>query len=52
LCAYIEGITGSLKNIFVIHGEESQSVAFGKTLQELRPKADLLVPIPGQVVEF
>jgi metallo-beta-lactamase family protein len=48
---YAEAITGDIRKIFVIHGEENQSVAFGKTLQQMRPKADVLVPQLRQIVE-
>jgi hypothetical protein len=46
------GLKGSVQKIFVIHGEESQSIAFGETLKGLRPKADVLVPELGQMVEI
>jgi len=52
LAGYVQATKGDLRNIFVIHGEESQSLAFGKTLQGLRPKAQVVVPTQGQVVEI
>jgi hypothetical protein len=36
----------------VIHGEESSSLAFGEALQALKPQAEVVVPQPGQIVEF
>jgi len=41
---YVEALTGELKKIFVVHGEESQALAFGETLRTLRPKAEVVVP--------
>jgi metallo-beta-lactamase family protein len=52
LSAYVRSLSGSLRRITVIHGEESQALAFADTLRELRPGADVLVPERGQVVEF
>lgn len=49
---YIEGIDGNIKKIAVIHGEESQALAFGETLRQIRPKADVLVPSYQQVMEI
>ena len=41
---YVEAITGDLKKISVVHGEEAQALAFAETLRALRPKAEVLVP--------
>ena len=49
---YVEGIGGDLKRITVIHGEESQALAFAETLRGLKPKAEVLVPEYKQAVEF
>jgi metallo-beta-lactamase family protein len=48
---YVEAITGHIKKIAVIHGEEEQSLAFGETLREMKPKAEVLVPEYQQVWE-
>jgi metallo-beta-lactamase family protein len=48
---YVEAIGGDLKKIAVIHGEESQALAFGEALRALKPKADVLVPEYQQVME-
>jgi metallo-beta-lactamase family protein len=37
-------ITGNLKGIFVIHGEEEAAQAFAGTLRELHPQANVVVP--------
>ena len=49
---YVEGITGDLKRISVIHGEESQALAFAETLRALRPKAEVLVPEYQQTLDL
>src|SRR5262249_48780506 len=41
---YVEAISGEIKKISVIHGEESQGLAFAQTLREMKPKAEVLVP--------
>jgi metallo-beta-lactamase family protein len=48
---YVEAITGDIKKIAVIHGEESQAMAFGETLREMRPKVEVVVPEYRQVME-
>jgi metallo-beta-lactamase family protein len=41
---YVENLTGDIKKIFVVHGEESQAMGFGETLRSMKPKAEVLVP--------
>jgi len=48
---YVDGIGGDIKKIAVIHGEESQALAFARTLREIRPKAEVSVPEYQQVLE-
>ncbi len=48
---YVEGLNGDLKKIAVIHGEETQCLAFAETLKSLRPKAEIMVPEYQQVME-
>jgi metallo-beta-lactamase family protein len=48
---YVEGISGNLKKICVIHGEESQALAFAETLRGMKPKAQVIVPVYQQIVE-
>jgi metallo-beta-lactamase family protein len=52
LTRYVQGLNGNLKRIFVIHGEEEQSLPFAETLHGLKPKADVLVPERSQKVEI
>jgi metallo-beta-lactamase family protein len=49
---YVEGISGNIKRICVIHGEESQALAFAQTLRGMKPKAQVVVPDYRQVVEI
>jgi metallo-beta-lactamase family protein len=52
LRAYVKALTGNIKKISVIHGEESQCLAFAETLRAMKPKAEVVVPNYKQVVEF
>ncbi len=47
---YVEGITGDLKKISVIHGEESQALPFAETLRAMKLGAEVIVPEYKQVV--
>lgn len=49
---YVEGISGDIKKIAVVHGEAEQSFAFAETLRGMRPKAEVVVPEYGQKIEF
>jgi metallo-beta-lactamase family protein len=49
---YVEGISGDIKKIAVVHGEESQSLAFAETLRGIKPRAEVIVPEYGQRIEF
>jgi len=51
LSRYVKGLTGDIKQIFVIHGEEEQSLAFAETLRGLKPGAHVTVPTPRQTIE-
>ncbi|HTS16326.1 MAG TPA: MBL fold metallo-hydrolase [Verrucomicrobiae bacterium] len=44
LRAWVEQVTGSLRGIFVIHGEEPQAMALAEALRDLRPQANVRVP--------
>jgi metallo-beta-lactamase family protein len=49
---YVERMTGDFKKISVIHGEESQALAFAATLRGMKPKAQVIVPEYRQVVDI
>ncbi len=49
---YVQKISGNLKKIVCIHGEESQCLAHAETLRGMKPKAEVIVPEYKQVVEI
>ena len=49
---YVATIGGSLKKIAVVHGEESQSMAFAGVLRALKPHAEVVVPEYQQVMKM
>lgn len=48
---YVEAIGGNITRIAVVHGEETQALAFGETLRSLKPKARVLVPEYRQIMD-
>jgi len=52
LSRYLERLDGALRKIVVIHGEETQSLAFADTVRQLKPSAEVVVPEQQQTVEF
>ena len=46
---YVEALNGRLKKIFIVHGEESQSLAFAETLKTLKPDAEVFAPRQAEV---
>jgi metallo-beta-lactamase family protein len=49
---YVEAITGDIKKIAVVHGEEAQALAFAETLRGMKPNAEVLVPDYQQTLEI
>jgi metallo-beta-lactamase family protein len=49
---YVENLTGNVRRIFCIHGEESQCLAHAETLRQMKPKAQVIVPEYQQVAEI
>jgi metallo-beta-lactamase family protein len=49
---YVQKVSGNLKKIICIHGEESQCLAHAETLRAMKPKAEVIVPEYKQVVEI
>ncbi len=49
---YVERLTGDIKKIAVVHGEESQALAFVETLKQMKPKAEVFAPVYRQMAEF
>ncbi len=52
LRAWAEKITGPLRGIFVIHGEEPQALAFAETLRSLHPQSNVRAPQFSESVEL
>jgi metallo-beta-lactamase family protein len=52
LRAWAEQVTGSLRGIFVIHGEETPAMTFAETLRTIHPKANVRVPQFTESVEL
>jgi metallo-beta-lactamase family protein len=44
LHAFVQRLTGPMKKMFVVHGEEPQALAFGSTLRTMKPKSEVFVP--------
>lgn len=51
LSRYVGQISGEIKKIAVVHGEESQALAFVETLKKLRPGAEVFAPEYRQTMD-
>jgi metallo-beta-lactamase family protein len=49
---YVHRLSGDIKQIICIHGEETQCLAHAETLQAMKPNARVTVPEYRQVVEI
>jgi len=52
LLAYFRKLTGEIKRVTVVHGEEDQSLSFAEALRQEAPGADVIVPELGQGIDF
>jgi metallo-beta-lactamase family protein len=52
LKAYVQKLSGDIKKIVCIHGEEIQCLAHADTLRGMKPKAQIIAPKYQQVVEI
>ncbi|HYE33787.1 MAG TPA: MBL fold metallo-hydrolase [Methylomirabilota bacterium] len=52
LIDYVKRLSGPMRKISVVHGEESQCLAFTEALKELKPGADIRAPERDEVLEF
>jgi metallo-beta-lactamase family protein len=52
LKSYVQKLSGDIKKIVCIHGEETQCLAHAETLRDMKPKAQVIVPTYKQVVEI
>lgn len=51
LTRYVQALTGKIKKIAVIHGEEQQCLAWAETLRTLKPRSEITVPVYQQVID-
>ena len=51
LTRYVQAMTGEIKKIAAVHGEEGQCLAWAETLRQLKPRAEVLVPVYQQLLE-
>lgn len=49
---YVSALTGDIKKISVVHGEEAQALAFVETLKQMKPKAEVFAPTYRQAADF
>jgi metallo-beta-lactamase family protein len=49
---YVSAITGDIKKISVVHGEEEQALAFVATLKQMKPKAEVFAPMYKQIADY
>lgn len=52
LQTWAQQVTGPLRHIFVVHGEETPALTFASRLRETHPHAQVDVPVFGQQVEL
>jgi metallo-beta-lactamase family protein len=51
LTRYVKALTGEIKKIAAVHGEEAQCLAWANTLRQLKPKAEVIAPVYQQILE-
>ncbi len=49
---YAQKLSGDIKKIVCIHGEETQCLAHAETLRGMKPKAEVIVPESKQTLEI
>jgi metallo-beta-lactamase family protein len=49
---YVSAVTGDIKKISVVHGEEEQALAFVATLKQMKPKAEVFAPMYKQIADY
>jgi metallo-beta-lactamase family protein len=48
---YVSALTGDVKKVAVVHGEDQQALAFVETLKEMKPHAAVFAPMYREVME-
>jgi len=49
---WVGGLTGPLRGIFVVHGDEEPSTAFAAEMRRLHPQSQVIAPQAGEFVEL
>jgi metallo-beta-lactamase family protein len=49
---YVSALTGDIKKVAVVHGEESQALAFVDLLKEMKPQAEVFAPVYREIADF
>src|ERR1041385_1506353 len=49
---YVDHLTGNIRKVAVVHGEESQALAWAETMRQIKPKAEVIVPTYRQAIDF
>ncbi len=49
---YVQRISGNIKKIICIHGEESQCLAHVETLRAMKPNAEVIAPVYKQALDI
>ena len=52
LMRYVSAITGDIKKISVVHGEEESALAFAETLKQMKPRAEVFAPVYKQIADY
>ncbi|MCK5832924.1 MBL fold metallo-hydrolase [bacterium] len=52
LLKFVKKCGPKLKRVFIVHGEEDQSLALQEGIKQLRPELEVVVPYPGQSFEL
>ncbi|RKZ31702.1 MBL fold metallo-hydrolase [bacterium] len=52
LLDYVKNCGKALERVFIVHGEEKQSLSFAAAVKEARPRIEVTVPYEGEQVEI
>ncbi len=52
LLEYIRGCGPNLKRVFIVHGEEEQSLVFANAVRKMNPALEVTVPQEGESIEL
>jgi metallo-beta-lactamase family protein len=49
---YVAGLSGNIRKVAIVHGEESQALAWAEAMRQIKPKAEVIVPNYRQTIDF